>query len=394
MGVRRPEKAGTVASENQNPGGGKLFFVNAHIFWRRGAGVLLPTALWMPRVMTNRVPSPPPREATLEDVAGACGVSYQTVSRVVNNSPSVADKTRSKVLRAIDALGYRPNLTARRLATRRASVIGMVGSNITHHGPAQVFVAIEETAKRAGYNLMFARVNGPDRAELQEAITDLCAHQVDGLVIGVHAKGRLGLIRKLCRHTPFVTLDAEVAADVPTVVVDQRHGVRLVIEHLLALGHRRVAHVRGPVDWPPADERKAAWNQALLDAGLEPGPCVAGDWSAESGHRATERLLTLGMEQFTAIFAANDQMALGALRALHDHGVDVPGEVSVAGYDDLPEARFFSPALTTVHHDFAAEGGRCIQVLLSMVNGESPDLPLSMLQPDLTVRESTAVCSL
>ena len=340
--------------------------------------------------MTDRASFQTARMATLEDVAGMCGVSYQTVSRVVNNSPAVADKTRSKVLRAIDQLGYRPNLTARRLATRRASVIGMVGSNITYYGPAQVMVAIEETAKREGYNLMFARVEGPGRAELQAAITDLCAHQVDGLIIGVHARGKLALIRKLCRHIPFVTLDEEVAADVPTVVVDQRHGVRLVIEHLLGLGHRRVAHISGPADWTPAEERKAAWSQTLLDAGLEPGPCVAGDWSAESGHRATEQLLALGIERFTAIFAANDQMALGALRALHDHCVHIPGEVSVAGYDDLPEARFFSPALTTVHHDFASEGGRCIQVLLSMVNGESPDLPLSMLQPGLAVRESTA----
>lgn len=340
--------------------------------------------------MMHRASPPPPRVATLEDVAEVCGVSYQTVSRVVNNSPAVADKTRSKVLRAIDELGYRPNLTARRLATRRASVIGMVGSNITYYGPAQVMVAIEETAKREGYNLMFARVEGPGRAELQAAITDLCAHQVDGLVIGVHAKGKLNLIRKLCRHTPFVTLDAEVAADVPTVVVDQRHGVRLVIEHLLELGHRRVAHVSGPADWPPAEERKVAWTQTLRDAGLEPGPCVAGDWSAESGYRAAEQLLALGIEQFTAIVAANDQMALGTLRALHDHGVNVPKEVSVAGYDNLPEARFFSPALTTVRHDFAAEGARCIQVLLSMVHGESLDLPLSMLRPDLAVRESTA----
>lgn len=349
-----------------------------------------PVTLWMKRVMLRRVPPQPPRVATLEDVAGACGVSYQTVSRVVNNSPAVADKTRSKVLHAIDQLGYRPNLTARRLATRRASVIGMVGSNITYYGPAQVMVAIEETAKREGYHLMFARVEGPDPAELQAAIADLCAHQVDGLVIDVPAKGKLSFIRKLCGHTPFVTLDAAVATAVPTVVVDQRHGVRLVIEHLLELGHRRVAHISGPADWPPAEERKAAWAQTLSDAGLELGPCVAGDWSAESGYRAAEQLLAFGIEQFTAIVAANDQMALGTLRALHDRGVNVPTQISVAGYDNLPEARFFSPALTTVRHDFAAEGARCIQVLLSMINGESLHLPLSRLRPDLVARESTA----
>lgn len=264
------------------------------------------------------------RVATLEDVAGACGVSYQTVSRVVNKSPAVADKTRSKVLRAIEELGYRPNLTARRLATRCASVIGMVGSNITYYGPAQVMVAIEETAKREGYNLMFARVQRPDRAELAEAITDLCAHQVDGLVLGVPVNGKADLVRKLCRGTPFVTLDATVAPDVPTVIVDQRHGVWLAMRHLLELGHRRIAFVSGPAGWAPSEGRQAAWAQALRDARLEPGPCVEGDWSAESGYRAAEQLLALPRGRFTAVVTANDQMALGALRAFHDRGCTYP----------------------------------------------------------------------
>ena len=330
------------------------------------------------------------RVATLEDVAGACGVSYQTVSRVVNKSPAVADKTRSKVLRAIEELGYRPNLTARRLATRRASVIGMVGSNITYYGPAQVMVAIEETAKREGYNLMFARVQSPDRAELADAITDLCAHQVDGLVLGVPVGGKGDLVRKLCRGTPFVTLDVAVAPDVPTVIVDQSHGVRLSVRHLLELGHRRIAFVGGPAGWVPADVRQAAWAQTLRDAGLEPGPYAQGDWSAVSGYRAAEELLAVERERFTAVVAANDQMALGALRAFHDRRVRVPGEISVVGYDDLPEACFFTPSLTTVHNDFAGQAERCIQVLLSLIEGRAVDLPLPSLLPDLVIRESTA----
>jgi DNA-binding LacI/PurR family transcriptional regulator len=339
--------------------------------------------------MNHCVP-PRTRETRLEDVAKACGVSYQTVSRVVNNSPAVADKTRRKVLHAIAELGYRPNLTARRLATRRASLIGMVGSNITYYGPAQVMVSIEETAKRAGYNLMFARVQQPSRAELTAAITDLCAHQVDGLVLGVPTEGKIDLVRKLCRQTPFVTLDAVVAPDVPSLIVDQKHGVQLSVRHLLELGHQRVACISGPPNWPPSGERRYAWEQTLRKAGLEPGPCIEGDWSAESGYLAAKSLLDLGRQNFTAIVAANDQMALGALRALHDHGVDVPDDVSVVGYDNLPEARYFSPPLTTVRHDFAGQGERCIAALLRMINGEPIDLPIPWLRPELAVRESTA----
>ncbi len=317
-------------------------------------------------------------------------MSYQTVSRVVNKSPAVADQTRSKVLRAISELGYRPNLTARRLATRRAGVIGMVGSNITYYGPAQVMVSIEETAKREGYNLMFARVQRPGRTELTQAIAALCAHQVDGLVLGVHVGGRVDLVRKLCRQTPFVTVDAIIAPDVPTVIVDQQHGVRLAVRHLLELGHRRVAFISGPAGWPPSTVRQAAWAQTLCDAGLEPGPCVEGDWSAESGYRAAGQLLALPRERFTAVMAANDQMALGTLRAFHDRRVRTPEDVSVVGYDNLPEARFFSPSLTTVRHDFAGQAERCIQVLLRMINGQPIDLPLASLLPDLAVRESSA----
>ena len=331
-----------------------------------------------------------PRNATLHDVASRCGVSYQTVSRVVNHSPQVAEKTRSRVLQAISELGYRPNLTARRLATRRSSVIGMVGINITYYGPAQIMLSIEETAKRQGYHLMFAGVDRPSKAQLTAAITDLRAHQVDGLVLGVPLDGKVDLIRQLCRPTPFVTLDASAAPDIPTVMVDQGHGVRLSIRHLLGLGHRRIACIAGPSGWPAAVARRQAWRQALREAGLKPSACAEGDWSAESGYDAATRLLRRGADRFTAIVAANDQMALGALRALHVGGLRVPEDISVVGYDDLPEARFFHPPLTTVRNDFAAQGARCVEVLLRLINRQPVELPLLALCTELVVRESTA----
>lgn len=333
---------------------------------------------------------PPSRIATLNDVAARCGVSYQTVSRVVNGSPFVAEKTRGRVLKAIAELAYRPNLAARRLATRRSSVIGMVGTNITYYGPAQVMVSIEETAKRRGYNLMFAGVERPTKAELSAAIDDLCEHQVDGLVLGVRVAGNIDFVRKLCRGVPFVTLDVGAAADVPTVIVDQQYGTRLATRHLLELGHRQIACIAGPPGWSASKERRTGWAETLKEAGLEPGPCVDGDWSPESGFAAVAQLLESAPGQFTAIVAANDHMALGVLRALHAKGIQVPEHISVVGYDDIPESRFFEPPLTTIHHDFARQGERCVEVLLNMINRQTVEPALQRLRPELVIRESTA----
>ncbi len=333
----------------------------------------------------------PSRSITLDDVADRCGVSYQTVSRVVNDSPQVAEKTRTRIRQAISELGYQPNLAARRLASRRSRVIGMVGVNITYYGPAQVMLSIEEAAKRRGYYLMFAGVDQPNYVQLTAAITDLRAHQVDGLVLGVHLEGKIDLVRPLCQQTPFVTLDASAAPDIPAMLVDQAHGVRLSIHHLLELGHRRIATITGPAGWPPAVVRRKAWRQTLREAGLAPGPCAEGDWSAESGYAAALRLLRRGRADrgFTAIVAANDQMALGALRALHVSGLRVPEDISVVGYDDLPEARFFHPPLTTVRNDFASQGERCVEVLLRLIHRQPVELPLPSLPTELLARDST-----
>jgi DNA-binding LacI/PurR family transcriptional regulator len=331
----------------------------------------------------SRLPS-----VTLDDVAARCGVSYQTVSRVVNGSQFVAEKTRARVLKAINELGYRPNLAARRLATRRSGLIGMVGTDITYYGPAQVMVSIEETAKRHDYNLMFAGIERSNDSQLAAAINDLCEHQIDGLVLGVRVEGRIDLVRRLCRGVPFLSVDSTSALGVPTVVVDQSLGVRLAIEHLLTLGHRRIACISGPAGWSAAYERRSAFIRALKRAACDVGRIAEGDWSAESGFAATMELLK-ERESFTAIVAGNDHMALGALRALHAKRIRVPGTISVVGYDDLPESRFFEPPLTTIHHDFARQGERCVAMLLRLINDQSVDQPVELLRPELVVREST-----
>jgi DNA-binding LacI/PurR family transcriptional regulator len=215
-------------------------------------------------------------------------------------------------------------------------------------------------------------------------------HQVDGLVLGVRVTGNIDFVRKLCRGVPFVTLDIG-ARDVPTVIVDQQQGARLATQHLLELGHRQIACVAGPASWSASKERRKGWAEALKHAGLEPGPCIEGDWSAASGFAAAGRLLESAAGQFTAIVAANDHMALGILRALHAKDIQVPERISVVGYDDLPESQFFEPPLTTIHHDFARQGERCVEVLLGMINRQTVDPTLQLLSPELVIRASTAV---
>jgi DNA-binding LacI/PurR family transcriptional regulator len=328
--------------------------------------------------------------ATLDDVAARCDVSYQTVSRVVNDSPLVAEKTRARVLQAIAELNYRPNLAARRLATQRSSLIGMIGSHMTYYGPAQVMVSIEETAKRQGYNLIFAGVENSRESELLTAIDDLCEHQVDGLVIGVRFERWVAAVREHCRDVPFVSVGNRLLREIPAVVIDQSYGIQLATRHLLQLGHQRIACITGPPDWPAAKERYRAWAKTIEKAGLELGPHVEGDWSTESGYRAAKELISSGSRRFTAIVACNDHMALGALRALHASKIRVPDQISIAGYDDLPESRFFEPPLTTVHHDFVAEGASCVNMLLQMIKRETVGATVQVLRPELVVRESTA----
>ena len=328
------------------------------------------------------------QNATLDDVAARCHVSYQTVSRVVNGSRLVAEKTRARVLKAIAELDYRPNLAARRLATQRSSLIGMIGSHMTYYGPAQVMVSVEETAKQQGYNLIFAGVEQTRESQLLAAIDDLCEHQVDGIVIGVRFERSVLAVRKHCRAVPFVSVGNPIVKDVPAVVIDQSYGVQLATRHLLELGHKKIACIAGPQDWPAAKERYRAWARIIKAKGLEPGPQVQGDWSTESGYEGAMQLLDPRAAPFTAIVASNDHMALGALRALHAKKIRVPDEISVVGYDDLPESRFFEPPLTTVHHDFVAEGERCVNMLLGLIKRESVE-SVQVLRPELVVREST-----
>jgi DNA-binding LacI/PurR family transcriptional regulator len=333
---------------------------------------------------------PGTRKPTLEDVARCADVSYQTVSRVINQHPSVADGTRARVLGAIAKLGYQPNRAARSLVTRRSNNIGIVSFGSRYYGPTQMLVHIEAASRARGFGLTFTSVDGHTSPEMGRAIGDLTGQNLDGIVvIAPIAEVDPAEIVQLCGETPFMMIDVVASPGVHSVAVDQVHGARLATQHLVGLGHRRICEISGPLRWHDARLRHETWLTTLRASGITPGPSVESDWTAAGGYAATQRLLGSGVA-FTALFGGNDQMALGAIRALRDAGLRVPEDVSVVGFDDVPEAAFFDPPLTTVHQDFVALGHAAVDGLTKLIQSPEAVPQQRVLYPTFVVRASTA----
>lgn len=308
-----------------------------------------------------------------------------TVSRVLNGHASVTEVTRDRVQQAMEELRYQPNTAARTLASGRSGTIGVVSVETPQHGPASTLFGIEAAARERGLFVTFAVVRDRRTESLREAMDHLRAIDVDGIVLVAPLLSMAGAAADLDRAgVPTVVLAGSSAPSSAAVAIDQAHGARLAVEHLLALGHATVHHVAGPGDWADARARRTAWRSTLRRHGREVPPVVTGDWSAASGHRAGR---TLAADQdVTAVFVANDQMALGVLRALQEAGRSVPGEVSVVGFDDIAEAAYFLPPLTTVRQDFDELGRRCVEQLTGLIDGGDP-APVAVL-PELVVRAS------
>jgi DNA-binding LacI/PurR family transcriptional regulator len=340
--------------------------------------------------MTARVPFERVHAPVMADVARLAGVSHQTVSRVLNNHPSVNPDTRARVTTAIAQLGYRRNTAARALVTRSTRTLGVVSVDTTNYGPSSTLFAIEGAARAAGYFLNFVSLREVNRQHMVEAIDHLMAAGVDGLVAIAPLRTAVEALRGISTDVPLVEVEATDVYAESGVVVDQRGGGLVATSYLLDLGHETVVHVAGPTGWLEAEARVNGWRAALTAARREIRPVVAGDWSAESGYQAGEQLAgPVARGEVTALFVANDQMALGLMLALQQRGLSVPGDVSVVGFDDIPESAYYQPPLTTLRQDFAEVGRRCIETLLARIGGE--DLPSrAPIEPQLLVRASTA----
>ena len=324
----------------------------------------------------------------MTDVAALAGVSHQTVSRVLNNKGDVRPETRQRVLAAINELGYRRNETARALARRRSNIIGLLTTAHVNYGPAQTLFGVELAAREAGYFVAVATLEEFAEDALTEALDMLLGLGVAGIVVIAPVKEVAAGLSRVALNVPVVVVSsAWTAGDskITCVGIDQCHGAMLAVEHLLECGSKSIAHIAGPENWFDATERERGWEEALKRRNVEPGPLVRGDWTAESGYASTKGLLSEGTPD--AIFAANDQMALGAMRALAEAGLPVPQKVRLVGFDNEPGTAFFSTPLSTVQQDFDAVGRAAISTLTALVSGE--DTQDSQTTPNLIIRQSS-----
>ncbi|WP_189275013.1 LacI family DNA-binding transcriptional regulator [Kitasatospora griseola] len=334
------------------------------------------------------------RPPTMADVAEVAGVSHQTVSRVLSDHPNVREATRARVLQAIAELGYRPNSAARTLVTRRSRTLGVVAANTTLFGPASILAGLERAARQEDYLVASVGLEELTEHALRKALERLGSWGVDGVVVMTPHRHTVAALARLPQPFPIVTVEGGHDLDLPGVAVDQFAGARAITAHLLSLGHTTIWHVAGPGEWIEAEGRLQGWRAALESAGLPVPPHLTGDWSPASGH-AAGRLVAQAFRggagpRPTAVFAANDHMALGVVRALNEAGVRMPAEIAVAGFDDLPEGAYITPPLTTVRQDFTAVGRAGIDLLLRLI--DEPGTPVShvTIAPHLVVRASTA----
>ena len=329
------------------------------------------------------------RPPGLYDVARLAGVSHQTVSRVINAHPNVAPETRRRVEEAIAQLGYRRNVAARALVTRRSNTIGVITGVSVEWGPSMALVGIEAAARDAGFFVSVAGLGSIDPSTVRDVIGHFDSQGVDGIVVIAPEGAMAHLAEPLVTDVPVVVVaaGAEPADGVKITAIDQQLGARLATAHLAEQGHTRIAHLAGPEPWVDAIERVSGWRDELRARRLRPGPLLRGDWTAASGYRLGQRLIDRGNPP-TAMFVANDLMAIGFIRALYEAGVRVPHDISVVGFDDIPGVSHLIPRLTTVRQDLDRLGHQCIEILLGELSGTTSDYPL--LEPILIVRDSTA----
>lgn len=326
------------------------------------------------------------RAANIFDVARLAGVSHQTVSRVINDLPNVRDSTRARVEQAIAQLHYSPSPAARALVTRRTRTIGLVTPGISDYGPTSIAMHFNFAARAARYSVESISAPSDDVKAIRSVVESLLRQRVDAIVLVVVDVEVLELVRSLDLSIPVVVA-ASTARRSPLIVsIDQYRGARSAVRHLAEIGHTRIFHLAGPKTAPDAIERVRGWRDELAAQRLEIIPPVHGDWSAASGHRlGTE----LDIEPGVAVFVGNDQMSIGLLSALRERGLHVPADVSVVGFDDVPEAGFLFPPLTTVRQDFDTLGELIMQKVLIAVEESGPLTEDTPLPTNLVLRQST-----
>ncbi|MFW6139267.1 MAG: LacI family DNA-binding transcriptional regulator [Spirochaetota bacterium] len=338
------------------------------------------------------------KRVTIKQVAFEAGVSTQTVSRVLNNRPDVAPETRRRVKKVIKKLGYHPSHIAQSLIRGRSYTLGVVGFGLEYYGPSQTLSGIEKQANELGYSLILYLVRDPKNHNAAKIISDMISRHVEGIIWAVPeiGKNREWVGEKISLSSvPIIFLTRQPGAGRSIVAVDNRKGGLIATQHLLDQGCRNIAIITGPLDWWEARQRKLGWRDALEDRGLYARDELVfeGDWLPDSGERGIVKLM--GEKPWIdGVFVCNDQMALGVLKGAREMGKKIPDDLAVIGYDDIPEAAFFYPPLSTVRQDVVALGHSAVRELGSMIETRRQMKHVVkprtiLLQPELIIRESS-----
>lgn len=329
---------------------------------------------------------------TMKDVARLAGVSIQTVSAIINHKPGITQATRDRVLTAIDQLGYRPYSVARSLRTRQTHSIALVVSDIANTFYATMASAIEDFAHNAGYSLILHNTHddmGRESAYLQS----IAQRWVDGAILVTTRSEVVGLDNLYTAHIPTVVVNhIPLSYSGPSVTLDNNRAGRIAAEHLISLGHTHISHIAGPARLSISRERELGFVQTLNEHGIRPAYCPGstGDWGCESGYRSMHQILNCGQELPTAVFAANDRMAIGAMRAIYDRGLRIPDDISLIGLDDIEIAAFTNPPLTTIGQPIIRMALTAVDILIRLLVGEKVAQSKVTLAPTLIIRSSTS----
>jgi DNA-binding LacI/PurR family transcriptional regulator len=337
---------------------------------------------------------------TIKDIAREAGVSAQTVSRVINQSPNVSPETRSLVETLIKDMDYQPNVLARSLVLQSSMTIGVLVSSLKYTGPHLFLTGTERQASELGYNLSLSLIDEPT-PDCQECMVQaLLSQQVTGIVWMVPEFGdnyewwRQPEQRFLLERVPIVFMNSRPTPGFTVVAPDDRYGSYLAVNHLLDRGYRNIGIITGPSDGWESQQRRLGWQNALVESGIipEPAQIAVGNWSAESGHRGF-RQLTDQFPEMDAVYVSGDHMALGAYHAAREIGVHIPDDVAVVGHDNWAETAFYSPPLTTINRQHIEVGKLAVRELHRIIQSRQEGKPIEagsiLMQPQLVVREST-----
>jgi len=324
------------------------------------------------------------------------GVSTQTVSRVINKRPDVSPETRRSVEAAIAEHGFQPSAVARSLVQRRSQMIGVIVAGLKYYGVAQTVNGMAEATEAAGYSIILKELASFDVPDIVPVVEFFVAHRVEGIIfappqIGANVRH---LQEQLPPSTPpVIFLKAEPSTQFSSIGIDNLEAAKAATRHLVSLGRRRIAHLAGPLGWREARDRRDGWLAALAEAGLEPGPMATGDWEASSGNAAFARILDMD-PTVDGLFAASDQMALGALHVANARGIRIPDQLAVVGFDGLPEAAEFTPSLTTIRQPLTEIGRMAVDELVASLRAEHPRVARTVLLPTtLLLRDSAPLPS-